>query len=252
MAKHLRQECNITIPSSFSNQIDEVLAMTNEKDIPRSEKGFAYYLGFTLMELERIFYIINPDKKEPDFANEYTLPMMSNKNTSGDLIATEFYKSPPDENRLGLKNATIQIAATYCIETLHAFENNDNRLASSLLMDARYWLGVSAAQIGIEKSRKITITATRKHSAEMGGKARFERKFKESKLLALKLVKQHCPPEGWRSVRSAALAVSNEVFEFAKQNNSPISENQIVKTISDWISDGKKASTDFSSYFEKK
>lgn len=211
--------------------------MRDKNSASREEPGRLDSLAeLTLNELSSFYFHSNPEKNEDAFTKEFFIPMLGKNSLSGDSCLEIFESINAEDKSANLKYAPMVISCAYCVQAIKELERNQRELAWFYVAEARYWCGVVRASVGIEESRDKTIKATRKNTAQKGGKALAESKYKEIKDEVFKLAREKRPEKnGWRSRLHAAKDIKIDVLKFACEKKLTLSEEQAETTIYGWL-----------------
>ncbi|VBD30883.1 hypothetical protein [Burkholderia pseudomallei] len=219
------------------------------KNLPlRSGLGFDERCRAILGSLAYYYTFIDNTKTGEHFSVEILDLVAANDDPSEEdpqkivqLFAKPSNDAVPRDRVTGSSLAPMFVSCAYCRRAALANMHGSRELAWIYLSEASYWCGVTLAQKGIEQAYRQTVTEvtaqTKKKTASAGGIKTAEKYWKAVIDYAYKLIMEEGEDVGTKgmSPNKAALAITELVLKFARENGIEMSDDRADKTIADWL-----------------
>lgn len=203
---------------------------------PRSQRNFTSQLDFLVKHLAQCHHRICSGEdleKQYAFQDLSQIIAKNDDHETEDLMEIvrqaipEEMKSFDDSYLAATPMGPVIIALTYAYRALKAYEEqHDTELSWSFLTDCSFWSGYANTARGlVDVSDRV-----RKELATKGAKAK-NKHHVQMRDDAYQFVRDHCPPDGWKSVTSAVVSIAKAF----KQRQPPAEVD--TKTIYNWLAD---------------
>lgn len=181
-----------------------------------------------LCELQETWLEMCADAPEGQFMDSFISPMLE-ENVDGDFLENDYRNATAaegPEEKIPFSFAAILISCAYAMQAVKAEKSGQTNVAWSYAADARRWAGLSLGdRVGAER-----VKAERSRFGKSGGTARSDT-FVPARERARELALQ----KNYKSRKNAIEQIAPQVWEYARQNNIILSENQLPKTMEKWL-----------------